>query len=143
MRRSAEVFADTSGWATYFLNTEPAHDLSKVLMQGFHSNKTRILTTNYVLAELAALLIRLRSAHVMRIKILDTIHSSAWVEIVYIDPAVDREALELLKSRADKDWTLVDCTSFVLMKRREIQEALTTDHHFEQAGFVALLTQSA
>jgi len=142
MRRSAEVFADTSGWAAYVLSTEPAHDRAKALIQGFHRNKTRILTINYVLAELAALLIRLRAAHAMRIRILETIHSAAWVEVVHIDLATDREALELLKSRADKDWTLVDCTSFVIMERRETREALTTDHHFEQAGFVALLKQS-
>jgi hypothetical protein len=64
-----------------------------------------------------------------------------WVETIHVDPETHREALELLKSRADKDWTLVDCTSFVLMQRRGIREALTSDHHFEQAGFTALLKE--
>ncbi len=39
----------------------------------------------------------------------------------------------------DKDWSLTDCISFVVMHERGITEALTADHHFEQAGFVALL----
>jgi hypothetical protein len=47
--------------------------------------------------------------------------------------------LELYHQHADKEWTLTDCTSFVVMREREITKALTADHHFEQAGFVALL----
>ncbi len=39
----------------------------------------------------------------------------------------------------DKDWTLTDCISFVIMRERNVAEALTGDHHFEQAGFVAML----
>jgi predicted nucleic acid-binding protein len=45
----------------------------------------------------------------------------------------------LLKARLDKEWSLVDCASFVVMQHRSIVEALTADHHFEQAGFVRLL----
>jgi uncharacterized protein len=42
-------------------------------------------------------------------------------------------------SRRDKEWSLTDCISFVVMKERGLTEALTADHHFEQAGFKALL----
>jgi len=41
--------------------------------------------------------------------------------------------------RADKEWSFVDCTSFLYMKRKRISLALTADHHFEQAGFTILL----
>ncbi len=47
----------------------------------------------------------------------------------------------MLAERPDKEWSLVDCASFVLMRQREINEALTSDHHFEQAGFSRLLKQ--
>lgn len=47
--------------------------------------------------------------------------------------------LALYPARPDKEWSLTDCTSFVVMQREGITEALTDDHHFEQAGFVALL----
>jgi predicted nucleic acid-binding protein len=46
---------------------------------------------------------------------------------------------DLYRNRADKNWSLTDCISFVVMKRKGITEALTGDHHFEQAGFKALL----
>ncbi len=47
--------------------------------------------------------------------------------------------LMLFLARADKEWSLTDCTSFVVMKEEGLTEALTTDHHFEQAGSTALL----
>ena len=46
---------------------------------------------------------------------------------------------QLLKNRQDKEWSLVDCVSFVLMQQRGMTETLTTDRHFDQAGFVRLL----
>lgn len=44
-----------------------------------------------------------------------------------------------MSERPDKDWSLIDCMSFVVMEDMAIEEALTTDRHFEQAGFRALL----
>ncbi len=49
------------------------------------------------------------------------------------------QGLALYTRRSDKDWSLTDCISFVVMKAEGIEEALTGDHHFEQGGFVALL----
>ncbi len=53
--------------------------------------------------------------------------------------SIDEQGWALLKSRPDKEWSLVDAASFVVMRERGIHEALTTDHHFEQAGFARLL----
>jgi len=52
---------------------------------------------------------------------------------------LDEEAWSLLKTRLDKNWSLVDCASFVVMQHRKIAEGFTSDHHFEQAGFSRLL----
>lgn len=49
------------------------------------------------------------------------------------------EALTLYAGRLDKGWSLTDCASMAIMTRRGITEALTSDHHFEQAGFKVLL----
>ncbi len=48
-------------------------------------------------------------------------------------------AVELYRTRPDKDWSLTDCLSFVVMERRHLTEALTTDGHFEQAGLKAMM----
>ena len=70
---------------------------------------------------------------------IERLKTSPYVEVVHVDAVLDGEAWQLLRSRQDKEWSLVDCASFVLMTRRGILEALTTDHHYEQAGFVRLL----
>ena len=46
---------------------------------------------------------------------------------------------ELLKQRLDKNWLQVDATSFIIMQQLGITNALTSDHHFDQAGFIRLL----
>jgi uncharacterized protein len=65
-------------------------------------------------------------------------------ESLTIVPASDDwflRGLRRFKSRADQNWSLTDCISFVVMDEWDLHEALTADHHFEQAGFVALLRQ--
>jgi predicted nucleic acid-binding protein len=61
------------------------------------------------------------------------------ITIVPADMETFNLGLEFFESRSDKKWSLTDCTSFLIMRERNIVEALTGDHHFEQAGFVALL----
>jgi predicted nucleic acid-binding protein len=65
--------------------------------------------------------------------------ADAYVE--YIPPSQEllNRGLELFAARPDKVWSLTDCISFVVMQDLGLTEALTGDHHFEQAGFVALL----
>jgi len=57
------------------------------------------------------------------------------------DMEIKAEAWVFLKTRADKEWSLVDASSFVIMTTYGMTEALTTDHHFTQAGFVRIPAQ--
>lgn len=135
-----EVFADTAGWANFFVRTEPFHTQATELMQQWYSQGTQVVTTNYVLLELVALLTTpLRIPRSRQVKTIETIKGSTWVEIVHIDALLDEKAWQLLKTREDKRWSLVDCSSFEVMRQRNITEAFTTDHHFEQAGYLAVL----
>jgi uncharacterized protein len=61
------------------------------------------------------------------------------VEIVPITDELYQKAFKLFCNRPDKDWGLIDCVSFVVMRENNLSQALTTDEHFEQAGFIALL----
>jgi uncharacterized protein len=63
------------------------------------------------------------------------------VEVVSVGPERFDRGLQLFESRRDKEWGLVDCISFTVMSDRGLTESLTSDEHFEQAGFVALLRQ--
>lgn len=59
--------------------------------------------------------------------------------IVSVDAELFESGLARYESRPDKDWSLTDCISFVVMERHGVADALTGDHHFTQAGFRALL----
>jgi predicted nucleic acid-binding protein len=65
--------------------------------------------------------------------------SEPFVEVASTSATKYNAALDLYQQRPDKDWSLTDCLSFQLMQERGITEALTADHHFEQAGFIAVL----
>ena len=134
------LLIDTSGWASLFITQEPNHSLAnQVLNQALQQRQT-LITSNYIISELVALLHSpLRQPRSRVFEIVDAIKTVPYVHIVHIDPTTDQIAWELCKQRSDKPWSLVDCTSFVLMQQQDIQTALTTDHHFEQAGFIRLL----
>jgi len=61
------------------------------------------------------------------------------IETVWVDESLHRKAMQLLANRQDKTYSLCDAVSFVLMRQRGISDALTTDRHFEQEGFIRLL----
>lgn len=66
-------------------------------------------------------------------------HNDNGIEVVPFQPELIRSAVELYRSRPDKNWSLTDCMSFVTMAQLQLTEALTTDRHFEQAGLKAMM----
>lgn len=134
------ILGDTSGWGNLLDPTQPHHAQATSLYRTLRQEGNKVITTNYIIAELMALLTSpLRMPRPALIAFIESIKSSPHVEFIHIDQTLDVKAWQLLKNRPDKEWNLVDCSSFVLMQQRGILEALTTDHHFEQAGFVRLL----
>ena len=134
------IFVDTAGWGNLVDTLQKFHAETKTVYLSAKQNGSRLVTTNYVIAELVALLSSpLRIPRTKSIKFIESIKSSALVDIIHIDEDLDAKSWDLLKNRADKNWSLVDCSSFVVMQENKIVEALTTDHHFEQAGFIRLL----
>ena len=75
----------------------------------------------------------------MAINTLDDLRNDEDVEILSINSDLFSTAFNFYSSRIDKEWGLTDCISFVVMKKQKLTDALTADHHFEQAGFKALL----
>lgn len=134
------LFVDTSGWVEFLLHSEPFHAQSVFLLAHARRNRAAVVTTNYVMAELVALLTSpMRIPRQEQLRILETLRAADWITTLHVSPKQEQVAWELLASHDDKKWSFVDCTSFVLMKQMSIRSALTTDHHFEQAGFLRLL----
>lgn len=71
--------------------------------------------------------------------LLAELRSDVSVTIVPASHGLFERGIDLYARRPDKEWSLTDCLSFVVMQEYDIREALTGDHHFEQAGFKALL----
>jgi predicted nucleic acid-binding protein len=135
-----ERFVDTSGWAAWADRDERFHAQARRILDETWDHDGRLVTTNLVLIELTSLLISpLRVPRPQQIALLDDLRGDPSVEVVPIDAGREAAAWALWRSRTDKDWTLVDCASFVLMEQRGLLEAVTSDHHFEQAGFRRLL----
>lgn len=101
----------------------------------------RLVTTTWVLVEfadaLSAVDSRIRAARFIR-----GFEAEEFVEVVAPTLEQFHQALDRYERRPDKEWSLTDCISFLLMEERGIAEALTADHHFEQAGFRALMRES-
>ncbi|MBI3537542.1 MAG: type II toxin-antitoxin system VapC family toxin [Chloroflexi bacterium] len=73
------------------------------------------------------------------IQLLDSLEHDPIVEIIPMTDVIYERAFNLFQNRLDKEWGLTDCISFVVMQEHGLEEALTTDEHFSQAGFRALL----
>jgi len=73
------------------------------------------------------------------VRLLNIMEFSPSLLVMPVGQDLARRGLELFCHRADKEWSWTDCISFLVMEERRLRQALTTDEHFEQAGYVALL----
>lgn len=99
------------------------------------------MTTEAVLLEIGNSLARFRY-RAAAVQLLQSLVTDCQVDVEPVTTALFRRGLKLFESRQDKEWGLVDCVSFVVMQDRGLSEALTSDEHFEQMSFVALLRPS-
>ena len=112
------MFVDTSGWACYLDNRQFFHVQAAQMMHDVWRQAKPVVTTNLVLSELTALLHSpLRIPRPQQIQLLVSIRGNPLVSVEFIGFARDAAAWNLWQSRADKDWTLVDCASFVIMQQ--------------------------
>jgi len=132
------LFLDTAYAIALVSPEDKWHSKAVALAQDTQARKLRMLTTQAIVLEIGNALSkpRLRPAAV---ELLTSILTDTRIEIVALIPALIRQAFGLFQQRPDKNWGMTDCTSFVVMKERAVHGALTTDEHFEQAGFTALL----
>ncbi|MEZ4525824.1 MAG: PIN domain-containing protein [Desulfobacterales bacterium] len=135
-----KIFSDTSGWGHLIDSNQKYHKLATNIYRDSRNKGIKIVTTNYVITELVALLLSpLRIHYSVITEFINCMKVSPHIEIIHIDPSLDEQTWQLFSKRADKGWSLIDCSSFVVMQKLGITESFTTDHHFEQAGFIRLL----
>lgn len=129
------MLLDTSGLLCLIDRRDFRHkDASKL-----YDAASMLLTHNYVLVEFVALAQARNAPRAEALQFVADLFNDAEVEVVWVNTDLHQNALALLQGRLDKTWSLCDAVSFLLMQQRGLTEALTTDHHFEQAGFIKLL----
>lgn len=129
------VFADTFYYLALLSPDDEAHERAAEFTDAFSGT---MVTTDWVLTELADGLSRARTRKTA-IEFIESLRTDPAVRIVPASRPLLQRGWDLYRRRLDKDWSLTDCISFVVMLERGIADALTGDHHFEQAGFRALL----
>jgi uncharacterized protein len=135
-----ELFVDTAGWAAWLDRSEQFHMLAVKSVNEAWDLGRILVTTNWIFAELTGLLTRFRMPKSQQIQTLRRLRSDPSILVVPVVSSVETSAWQLWETRPDKEWSLVDCASFVVMEARKITNAMTSDHHFEQDGFIRLLT---
>ena len=135
---NSPVFIDSAAWIALLHNADSLHKQTVGIYRKLVADGCHFLTTSFVLVEVANALSSKSRRH-LAIELEQRVHSSAICEFVWIDQDLYERSWSLFRERLDKNWSLVDCSSFVIMQSRQISNALTADHHFEQAGFSRLI----
>lgn len=129
------LFVDTSVWFEAFDLSAPRHEPCRSLIRESRGN---LVTTDYVFDELVTLLLARdlrRNATVYVPSLLD----SAVCRFERVNDADFAEAWRLVQKFSDKRWSFTDCTSYAVIERLGVTEALSLDDHFRQFGTVKVL----
>ena len=127
------VLADAFYYIARLNHRDQYHDDVVAFSKTF---RAKTITTDLILVEVADALAK--SDCRMRVPdLIQRVRDSS--EVIPASRDLLDRAMNLYRQHQDKDWTLTDCASFVVMRERGITSALTGDKHFEQAGFKALL----
>lgn len=134
----SKVFLDTAYAIALSSPKDEHHEQALQLAEEIEAERVRLITTRAVILEIGNALARQRH-RAAAIELLESLEFDPEVEIVAATEELSAQSFELYCMRPDKEWGLTDCMSFVVMWEQGITAALTTDKHFVQAGFAALL----
>jgi uncharacterized protein len=133
-----EVFLDAAYAIALAATSDQYHDRAMELRSQMKVEGTRLVTTQGVVLEVGNALAKRRYRDAA-IRLVASLLTDRNVEVLPLEADLFARAFRLYSDRADKEWGLTDCVSFVAMADRGIREALTADEHFQQAGFLPLL----
>jgi len=138
------VFWDTAAFVALGNRDDALYSAAVAVNKDLARQKAYILTTDAVLTEVANSFSKAVLRPMAR-RIIDSFQQSAKsgaARLVHVDEGLWQRGWQLYVTRPDKDWSLTDCISFVVMHEHKIVRSFTSDHHFEQAGFVRLIQRS-
>lgn len=138
--RMRGLFVDTSFAVALAYQTDAHHRQAVAWQQRIQADELPLVTTRAVLLEIGNALSRQRQRP-LAVAVLRQLESSPQVRIEELTPELYHAAFELFAARTDKEWSLTDCISILVMQEHGLTDALTADEHFAQAGFRVLLRE--
>ena len=135
-RSDSWVFVDTGAFFALSFTGDENHRAARSIYERLTAERRQLVTTNFVLAETHALLLN-RLNRTIALRVLESIVQSS-TRIVRVTASDERLAREILKRYRDKDFSLTDATSFVVMERLGIGTAFAFDRHFAQYGLTLI-----
>ncbi len=102
-------------------------------------NAAQVWVTEAILTEVANALSAIDRVNAVRF--IQLCYTTKNIQVVNINQQLFIQALQLYETRPDKTWGLTDCISFVVMQEENLIDAVTSDVHFVQAGFRALMLE--
>jgi predicted nucleic acid-binding protein len=133
-----EIFLDSAFAIALSVETDSFHE--KAVQISDDLDGLILVTTRAILLEIGNALSK-RSFRKASAALLASIEMDENVVIIPLSEELYEKGLNLFVKRLDKEWGLIDCISFVVMQERGMTKALTTDTHFQQAGFQALMRE--
>src|SRR5260221_13983181 len=130
---SERMFVDTSAYFALADVSEAKHVAALGAGQRFGHEAAEFYTTNFIAAEMYALVLT-RVGRATAIRMLDRLYASS-TRIVRATEGDETRAREILRHNQDKQYSYVDAISFAVMQRLHIRLAWTYDQHFAQFGF--------
>lgn len=135
------AFADTSFFFALAAKRDRTHAPAVKAFTRLLRLQRPLVTTDYILDETLTLT-KARTSAKVALALLDRIERSPALSIQHITHDRFAAAKAFFRKHADHGYSFTDCTSFVLMHEMEIQDVLTTDRHFAEAGFRTMLKLS-
>ncbi len=129
-----KVFIDTSAWLALEDRSDQFHSQAVKIADSLKKEHIPWITSEYVFLETVTL-IRLRVSHHAAILFGEALLQSRLVEVVEIDAALRQKTWQAFKQYSDKKFSLVDCSSFALMREFNLTRVFSFDHHFDQMSF--------
>jgi predicted nucleic acid-binding protein len=133
-----DVFLDTSGLYAFLVKRDGRHEKASAAVRAAVDAGGRVVTTGYVVDETATLLKARGYAGVLG-EPFNGITLSDACRIEWMDHGHFARTKALFLKHADHRWSFTDSFSFVVMKQAGLKQAVTSDAHFREAGFVPLL----
>lgn len=130
------VFIDTGGYFALASSKDSNHSIAIAIMNALISNHFRLYTSNFILAELHALLL----SRINRRTALETLTAidNSDTTIIRVTEADEQRARQIIAQYDDKNFSLADATCFSIMGRLGITQAVSFDGNFEQYGLTVL-----